>query len=265
MPTKCCAPFLAAALVLSSVSASAFDVANYRIVDLGHAFGEETLYWPGRPVPRFELTQLSHGDTPGGYFYAANRFCAPEHGGTHLDAPIHFARDRMTVDKLPLNQLIAPAIRIDVREKTGKDRSYRLQVDDVLDFERRHGRIQPGTIVLLQTGWSRFWPDRKEYFGSESPEDASGLDFPSYGPEAAQLLVEERKVALLGVDTASIDFGHSKDFMVHRVANAANVGGLENLTNLDQLPEAGFTVIALPMNIRGGSGGPVRIIALVPR
>jgi kynurenine formamidase len=160
---------------------------------------------------------------------------------------------------------VAPAVRIDVREQTAKDRSYRLQTEDVLRFERKWGRIPRGAIVLLQTGWSRFWPDRKPYFGSESMEDASGLDFPSYGADAARLLVEERGAALLGVDTASIDFGRSKDFMVHRIAAAANVGGLENLTNLDQLPESGFSVIALPMKIHGGSGGPVRVIALVPR
>ena len=127
-----------------------------------------------------------------------------------------------------------------MREQAGRDRSYRLEVDDILEFEQRHGRIQPGTIVLLQTGWSRYWPDRKQYLGSESLEDASGLDFPSYGAEAARLLVEERRVALLGVDTASIDAGRSKDFLVHRIAAAANVGGLENLTGLDQLPEAGL-------------------------
>lgn len=256
---------LSVVLALSCGPAAAFDVARYRIVDLGHAFGEETLYWPARPAPRFELEQLAHGDTPGGYFYAANRFCAPEHGGTHLDAPIHFARDGMTIDELPLTQLVAPALRIDVREQAGKDRSYRLRVDDILAFERQHGRIAPGTIVLLQTGWSRFWPNRAQYLGSASPDDPSGLDFPSYGAEAARLLVEERKVALLGVDTASIDFGRSKDFLVHRIAAAGNVAGLENLANLDQLPASGFTVIALPIKIRGGSGGPVRVIALVSR
>ena len=118
---------------------------------------------------------------------------------------------------------------------------------------------------MLQTGWSQYWPDRKAYFGSESAEDASGLEFPSYGEEAALILVKDRGVALLGVDTASIDFGRSRDFLVHRIAAAANVGGLENLTNLDQVPETGFHVIALPMKIRGGSGGPVRVVALVPR
>jgi kynurenine formamidase len=256
---------LASALTLTATPAAAFDPASYRIVDLSHAYGAETLYWPSRPAARFELEQLANGETPGGYFYSANRFCSPEHGGTHLDAPIHFARDGKTIDALPLTQLVAPAVRIDVREQTAKDRSYRLQTEDVLRFERKWGRIPRGAIVLLQTGWSRFWPDRKPYFGSESTEDASGLDFPSYGADAARLLVEERGAALLGVDTASIDFGRSKDFMVHRIAAAANVGGLENLTNLDQLPESGFSVIALPMKIHGGSGGPVRVIALVPR
>jgi kynurenine formamidase len=255
------------ALILASLSVpvGAFDLAAYRVVDLGHAYGEDTLYWPSRPAARFEREQLAYGETSGGYFYSSNRFCSPEHGGTHLDAPIHFARGHKTVDELSPEQLIAPAVRIDVREQTAKDRSYRLQVADVRRFEEKWGTIKPGTIVLLQTGWSRFWPDRKAYFGSESAEDASALDFPSYGDDAARLLVEERKVALLGVDTASIDFGRSKDFMVHRIAAAKNVGGLENLTSLDQLPESGFHVIALPMKIKGGSGGPVRVIALVPR
>jgi kynurenine formamidase len=261
-----CRRILVAFLLVSLCGpASAFDLASYRVVDLGHAYGDDTLYWPSRPAARFELQQLAYGETPGGYFYSSNRFCSPEHGGTHLDAPIHFARGHKTVDELPPEQLIAPAVRIDLREQTAKDRGYRLQVADVRRFEERWGPIKPGTTVLLQTGWSRFWPDRKAYFGSESAEDASGLDFPSYGDEAARLLVEERKVALLGVDTASIDFGRSKDFMVHRIAAAKNVGGLENLTNLDQLPETGFHVIALPMKIKGGSGGPVRVIALVPR
>ena len=248
-----------------AVHADSFDLSGYRLIDLGHAYGADTLYWPGRPVPRFELEQLAFGETPGGYFYSANRFCAPEHGGTHLDAPVHFAREGMTTDQLPLTQLIAPAVRIDVREQANKDHSYRLQPEDISRFEQKWGVIRPGTIVLLQTGWSRYWPDRKAYFGSESAEDASGLEFPSYGEEAARILVKDRGVALLGVDTASIDFGRSSDFLVHRVAAAANVGGLENLTNLEQLPETGFHVIALPMKIRGGSGGPVRVVALVPR
>jgi kynurenine formamidase len=119
--------------------------------------------------------------------------------------------------------------------------------------------------VLLRTGWSRFWPDRKAYLGDDRPNDASNLHFPSYGVEATRLLVEERRVGALGVDVASIDYGASQDFMVHRIANGANVPGFENLTNLEQLPPTGALVIALPMKIEGGSGGPLRAIAIVPR
>ncbi|MGQ0834159.1 MAG: cyclase family protein, partial [Gammaproteobacteria bacterium] len=211
------------------------------------------------------LERLAYGETPRGWFYAANRFCTPEHGGTHLDAPIHFYRPGQTAEQLPLEKLLAPGVRIDVRAQTHKDRNYRLRREDVLAFEKRAGTIRPGTIVLLQTGWSRYWPNRNDYFGDASAEDASKLEFPSYGVDAARFLVEERKAAMLGVDTASIDYGRSQDFDVHRIAAASGAGGLENLTNLDQLPETGFVVIALPMKIAGGSGGPVRVIALVPR
>lgn len=254
------------ALTLSVMSeAAAFDVTQYRLVDLSHAYDESTVYWPAKPPMGFELRQLAFGETPGGFFYSSNSFCTPEHGGTHLDAPIHFAAEGLSSERLPLEQLMAPAVRIDVRDMAGGNRSYRLTREDVLQFERRHGVIDPGTIVLLHTGWSRFWPDRKAYLGDDSREDSSRLDFPSYGEDAARLLVEERRVALLGVDTASIDYGRSKSFMVHRIAAAKNVGGLENLTSLDELPATGFTVIALPMKIAGGSGGPVRVIALVAR
>jgi kynurenine formamidase len=119
--------------------------------------------------------------------------------------------------------------------------------------------------VLVRTGWSRHWPDRLAYLGDNTPGDASKLRFPGYGEDAARLLVEERQVVLLGIDTASVDFGRSTDFIVHRVAAARNVANLENLTNLDRLPPRGATVIALPMKIEGGSGAPVRVVALVPK
>lgn len=256
---------VACAAFLRPDASNAFDVSRYRLVDLTHAYDSRTLYWPSSPPTEFELEQLAFGETPRGWFYAANRFCTPEHGGTHLDAPIHFHRTGQTADQLALEKLVAPGVRIDVRALAAKDRNYRLTREDVLAFEKRNGRIPRGTIVLLQTGWSRYWPDREAYFGDASPDDASRLEFPSYGLEAARLLVEERGVAMLGVDTASIDYGRSRDFEVHRIAAAGNAGGLENLTNLDGLPESGFVVLALPMKIAGGSGGPVRVIALVPR
>jgi kynurenine formamidase len=257
-------PSLACALSLCAIgSAGALDLGQYRMVDLSHAFDARTLYWPSKPPMTFELQQLAYGKTAGGYFYSSNRVCTPEHGGTHLDAPIHFHEGGQTTAQLPLQKLMAPGVRIDVTRKALEDRDYRLTGRDVEEFEARFGRIPAGAIVLLQTGWSKHWPDREQYFGDASKDDASKLSFPSYGEEAARLLAEERGVAMLGVDTASIDYGRSKDFIVHRVTAARGVGGLENLTGLEQLPETGFTVIALPMKIEDGSGGPVRVVALV--
>jgi kynurenine formamidase len=252
------------AVMPAAFAAQVLDPSAYRLVDLTHAFNERTIYWPTSPST-FKLQRLAYGVTDAGFFYAANTFCAPEHGGTHLDAPIHFAQGRRTSEAIPLEQLVAPAVVIDITKQAATDPEYRLTRDDVIGFEQRYGRIMPGTMVLLRTGWSRFWSDRKAYLGDDTPGDASKLRFPSYGEDAARLLVEERKVGLLGVDTASIDYGRSRDFMVHRIAMGGNVPGLENLTNLDQLPAVGATVIALPMKIEGGSGGPVRAIALVPK
>jgi kynurenine formamidase len=165
--------------------------------------------------------------------------------------------------QIPLEQLIAPAVVIDVTDKVNAD--YRLTADDVRDWERRHGSIAAGTIVLLRTGWSKRWPDRLAYFGDASTTSSANLHFPSYGEDAARLLVTERRVAALGVDTASIDYGASKDFIVHRVANGADVPGLENITNLDRVPARGAWIIALPIKIGKGSGGPARIVAAIPR
>lgn len=250
-------------LVLTS-SSLALDLSAYRLVDLTHTYNDDTLYWP-TSTSRFELTELAAGETAAGYFYSAYAVCTPEHGGTHLDAPVHFAANGRPNHAIPLESLIAPGVVIDVTAKAAADPRFRLTVEDVRAFEAQHGRIAAGTIVLLKTGWSARWPDALRYLGDDTPGDASRLVFPSYGVDAARLLVEERNVAMLGVDTASIDYGPSQDFAVHRIAAARNVAGIENLTNLDVLPAADFTVFALPIKIEGGSGGPVRVVALVPR
>ncbi|HEY0871958.1 MAG TPA: cyclase family protein [Vicinamibacterales bacterium] len=249
----------ASAIALGS---QAIDISRYTIVDLSHAYGPSTVFWPTSPT-KFELHQLAFGMTPGGYFYSANSFATPEHGGTHIDAPIHFSSKGRTLEQIPLDQLMGPAVVIDVTSRAAADRDYRLTPEDVVQFERRHGTITRGTIVLLRTGWSRHWPNVKAYLGDDTPGDASKLSFPSYGVDAARLLIEQRAVAAIGVDTASIDYGRSTDFQVHRIAAEKNVPGLENLTNLDKLPPRGALVIALPMKIEGGSGGPLRAVALV--
>ena len=234
---------------------------GYRLVDLTHSYNADTVYWPSPPA-HFELKELHHGETEGGFFYASNTFCTPEHGGTHLDAPIHFARDRESAERVPLERLIGPVVVLDVSAKAARDADYRVSAADVREFEAKHGRIEAGTRVLVRTGWSRRWPDATAYLGHAT--DATKLHFPSYGAEAARLLVEEREVALLGIDTASIDYGPAADFPVHRLAAAANIPGLENLARLEALPPRGAILIALPMKIEGGSGGPTRVVALVP-
>jgi kynurenine formamidase len=245
-------------------AAGALDLAAYELVDLTHAFDARTIYWPTSPGG-FELDTLSRGMTEGGWFYAANALRTPEHGGTHLDAPIHFAEGQTSAEGIALDRLIAPAVVIDATAQADGSADYLLTANDVRAFEAEHGAIAAGTIVLLRTGWSRHWPDRRTYLGDDTPGDASNLHFPSFGADAARLLVEERRVAALGVDVASIDGGSSTDFQVHRIAGAAGVPGFENLTDLDRMPATGAFVIALPMKIAGGSGGPLRAIALVPR
>ena len=254
---------LAGGLVLASAS-SALDLSNGRWVDLTHPFSEETIYWP--TADGFEKETVFEGETEGGYYYSAFNYRAAEHGGTHLDAPVHFAKGRRTADQIPVEQLIGPAIVIDVSSKTKSDRDYQITPDDVLTWEAEHGEVPTGTIVLFNTGSAQFWPDRIKYMGTD--ERGAGavakLHFPGIRPDTARFLAEEREIRAVGLDTPSIDYGQSKDFMTHRILFERDIPGFENVANLDGLPPTGATVVALPMKIQGGSGGPLRIVAFVP-
>ena len=248
----------------SGEPAAGFDLSALRVIDLSYAYDADTLYWPTSPSP-FELTELAFGPTDGGYFYAAYSFCTPEHGGTHIDAPIHFSEGGSTLDEVPLRQLIAPGVVIDVTRLAAADADYRLTEQDVRGWEEVNGAIPAGAIVLVRTGWSNRWPDALRYLGDDTPGDASNLHFPAYGEDAARLLVDQRRVAALGIDTASIDYGPSDDFIVHQIAAAAGVVALENVADLSDVPLVGSWILALPVKISAGSGGPVRIVALVPQ
>ncbi len=241
----------------------ALDPSAWQLVDLTHPFNAETLYWPTAPS-RFSLERLAYGATPGGWFYAANAFSTPEHGGSHLDAPSHFAEGGTSVEGIALERLVAAVVVIDVTQRVARGGEFALAAEDVVAFEERHGSIPAGSVVLLRTGWDRYWPDARGYLGDVRPGDASKLRFPGFGASGARVLVEERGVVGLGVDTASIDVGSSKEFPVHRIAAARDVYGLENLTGLGSLPAQGATIVALPMKIEAGTGAPVRVIALVP-
>jgi kynurenine formamidase len=234
-----------------------------RVVDLTYPFDESTIYWP-TDTKGFRHEKVSFGRTEAGYWYSTFNYAANEHGGTHMDAPIHFSEGKLTVDQIPVERLVAPAVKISIADKAAQDRDYRLTADDIRQWEERQGQIAPGTIVLIETGWGRYWPDRLMYLGSDKPGDASDLHFPGIGRDAAELLVE-RRAGLVGLDTASLDYGPSKDFITHQILTGANIPGLENIANIDQLPEKGFLIAALPMKIAGGSGGPCRIVALFNR
>jgi kynurenine formamidase len=236
-----------------------------RIVDLTHSFGSDTVVWPTEQD--FKLIGQHAEDTPGGYYYASNRVEMPEHGGTHIDAPIHFSRGKQTLDQIPIDRMVGTAVRIDIAEQCAGDRDYRVAISDLERWEAEHGRIQNSTIVLLDTGFARFWPARKAYLGTEvrGQGGVRELHFPGLHPESAAWLVRERHVKAVGIDTASIDYGQSTKFETHVALLSANVPVFENLANLHDLPLRGFDVIALPMKIAGGTGGPLRIIAVVPR
>ena len=251
-------------ILIIPLETQGIDINNHELIDLSYAYNADTIYWPTAPA-KFSLEQLAHGRTEAVFFYAANTFATPEHGGTHIDAPVHFNATGRTVDQIPLEQLFLPGVVIDVTGKTKRDRNYRLTREDVLMFEAAHGQIAAGNAVLLRTGWGKYWPDVKAYLGDDTPANADNLKFPSFGESSVRLLVEERKVALIGVDVASIDYGPSKDFIVHRIVGENNVPGIENLANLDKLPMTGFVIVALPVKIEGGTGGPVRVVALVPK
>lgn len=249
-------------IVLWVGTATAHVIDEQKVIDLTYSFDEHTIYWP--TFKPFQLEIVSAAKTAGGYWYAANNVCLAEHGGTHMDAPIHFSEGKHTADEVPVQQLIGPAAVIDIHAQAAKDADYRLTVDDLKAWEKKHGRLPQGAIVLLFSGWGARWPDKKSYLGTDKPGDVENLHFPGFSREAAEFLISQREIDAIGVDTPSIDYGQSKDFIVHQVITGANKPGLENIANLDKVPAKGATLIALPMKIAKGSGGPTRIIAILP-
>lgn len=242
---------------------SVFDGSAGRWVDLTHSFSESTIYWPTDTVG-FQLEELAYGPTDGGWFYSSYSLTSAEHGGTHLDAPIHFSEGGLTADAIPLAGLIGEAAVVDVSDRASAD--YLVSVEDLTAWEEQYGRLPDGGILLFRTGWGTRWNDRSSYLGTSlvGAEAVSELHFPGLGPEAATWLVENRGIVAVGIDTPSIDYGQSADFRSHVILYSDNLSGFENVANLEALPATGAFVVALPMKIEGGSGGPLRIVAFIP-
>lgn len=234
-----------------------------RWIDLTHPFDSQTIYWPTEKGFQFDLG--NNGPTAKGYYYAANRFTTAEHGGTHLDAPRHFSATGQTSDAIPVERLVGEAVVVDVTRQCAADPVYEVSADDLVAWERAHGRQLVDVIVLVRTGWGAQWADRTAYLGTDAtgPAAVATLRFPGLAPLAAKWLVEHRRIKAIGIDTASIDHGPSVEFGSHVALCGGNVPIFENVAALDGLPEQGAFVAALPMKIAGGSGGPLRIIARV--
>lgn len=249
----------------SSLSQSAASaVPEGKWIDLTHDFSSDSVYWP--TGEEFTLETEFEGMTDKGYYYESHRYRASEHGGTHVDAPIHFAEGKHSLDQIPLERLIGDAFVIDVSERALKDPDYLISVEDITTWEKENGKVPDGAILLFNTGYARFWPDRVKYMGTDKrgPDAVKDLHFPGLDPKAAKWLVENRNINAVGLDTPSIDYGQSTLFESHQILFKENIPAIENVANLDKLPAKGAFVIALPMKIKGGSGGPLRIVAVIP-
>ncbi len=253
------------AMFLLGISLFAEDWNQGQWIDLTHSYSAETIYWP-TSAP-FEKTTVFEGQTEGGYYYSAYNIKTAEHGGTHLDAPIHFSEGRQSTEEIPLENLIGAGVLIDVSTAVAKDRGYQITPGDILAWEKVHGPLPKGSMVLFHTGMGRYWPHKKQYMGTDKlgPEGVAALSFPGIHPDTARFLTTERRIKAVGLDTPSLDHGQSKLFETHQILFEKNIPGFENVANLDQLPPKNFRIIALPMKIEGGSGAPLRIVAFVPK
>lgn len=255
-------PELATVVIQADVPASPtldqLTSGKLKIIDLAWPLNKESAYWPGENYKPFEIHDIATLEKDG---VLSKAFSTPEHLGTHIDAPNHFERNQPSVDQIKPEDLFAPGVVIDVSNLVSLNPDYQLSLADVQTWEKAHGRIPNGAVVLLYTGWSRFWGDKLRY----QNRDVMGvLHFPAFGADAVKFLLNERKARGIGLDTMSIDYGPSRDFAIHHLVNSAGRYGLENVAHLDQLPPKGFHLVVAPIKLEGGSGGPTRLFAILP-
>jgi kynurenine formamidase len=237
--------------------------AEEQILDMTYTYDENTIYWP--TAKPFELNKLNWGITEGGYWYASNEYGAAEHGGTHADAPIHFAEGGRTIDQVPLEEWIGPAVKVDVTEKCSENRDYLLSKEDIIEWESQYGSIPDRAWVIMYTGIdTQYYPDKKKVLGTDkSGEEAlPELSFPGFSVESIEYLTTQRNITGIAIDTPSIDYGKSQNFLVHQKLFAADKLALENIANLDKLPVTGAMLYVMPMLIKDGTGSPARVFAI---
>ncbi|MEN6441889.1 MAG: cyclase family protein [Syntrophobacter sp.] len=251
--------------ILFAAMAPSHAAAKEKLIDMTFPFSEDSIYWPtDKP---FTPTVVFKGITDGGWWYASNQYAASEHGGTHADAPIHFFKDGRTIGQIPLQEWIGPAVKIDITGKSLSNRDYQLSVGDILAWEKKHGRIPKGAWVIMYSGLDgRSYPNGKEVLGTDKTgkEAVAELHFPGFSPESVAFLLAKRTITGIAVDTPSIDPGSSKDFKVHQELCGAQKLALENIANLDKIPESGAMLYVIPMFIQNGTGAPARVFAKLP-
>ncbi|MBI3939604.1 MAG: cyclase family protein [Acidobacteria bacterium] len=232
---------------------------NVRIVDLSYPLNSKNAYWPIGNYHPFQFRSIATLQRDGVF---SGEYSTPEHLGTHLDAPNHFEAQRKSVDQIPLSDLVAPFVVIDISAEAARDADAQLTVGQVQQWEKSHATIPTGAVVLLHTGWGRFWFDSKKYQNMDSNQT---LHFPGYSAGVAKFLVDGRQIKGIGIDNLSVDRGVSKTFEVHHIVNGAQKYHLENVANVDQLPPRGGFLVIAPIKIEGGSGGQARVWAVLPR
>jgi kynurenine formamidase len=251
------------AIIAFSCSKNGQELHQGKLIDLTYDYDSSTVYWP--TADNFKHDTVSFGINNKGYFYSSFNYGASEHGGTHIDAPVHFAEGGGTVETIPLEAFFGKGITIDVAKKAESNRDYLVSVEDFTDWEKVNGKIEDGSIILLNTGWGKYYYNKEQYMGTSErgPDAVAKLHFPGLSPEAAEWLVKNKKIKVVGIDTPSIDFGQSTMFDTHKILCKNNIYAVENVANLDKMPAKGYEVYVFPMKIKGGSGAPVRMVAKV--
>jgi kynurenine formamidase len=228
-----------------------------KIVDLTYDLNASAPYWPEHLTETPFKAKVAATYGANGLF--ARDLELPEHFGTHIDAPAHFKPGGWDVSQIPLPRLIAPAIVIDVTRAAGTSDEYRVSVEDVKAWENNHGALPHGGIALFRTGWARHWPSQEAFM----KQDAEGrLHFPCLTIEAGHYLMAHMKPVGVGIDSPGIDLGADHKYPLHHLTLDTGTYLLENVARLESVPATGAILIVSPMKLTGGSGSPVRILAL---